>query len=52
MLVDKNLKFIAVNDAVAKMTGYSVEELKEKTFMDITHPDDLHRNLPLTRKII
>jgi PAS domain S-box-containing protein len=30
-----------VNKAFCEILGYSVNELKEKTWMDITHPDDL-----------
>ncbi len=51
LLVDKNLKFIAANKAITDMIGYTLEELKQMTFMDITHPDDIERNLPLTRKL-
>lgn len=34
-------KFIKVNSAFANMLGYKKEELLEKSFYDITHPDDI-----------
>jgi PAS domain S-box-containing protein len=33
-------RFIRVNQAMATMLGYSVEELAGKPFNDVTHPDD------------
>ena len=33
--------FILVNHALCEMLGYSAEELQTKSFVDITHPDDL-----------
>lgn len=33
-------KFMHVNEAFSRMTGYSKEELLSKKIMDITHPDD------------
>jgi diguanylate cyclase (GGDEF)-like protein/PAS domain S-box-containing protein len=32
--------FLRVNDALSAMLGYSAEELLERTFVDLTHPDD------------
>lgn len=39
-LIGNNGKFIDCNDLWVKMSGYRKEELKLKTFHDITHPDD------------
>ena len=33
--------FLRVNDALARMLGYSVAELTGRRFGDVTHPDDL-----------
>ncbi len=33
-------RMVRVNNAFASMLGYSVEQLQERTFLDITHPDD------------
>ncbi len=34
-------KFLQVNRAFREMTGYSAEELAERGFVDVTHPDDV-----------
>jgi PAS domain S-box-containing protein len=34
-------KYLKVNKCMCEITGYSKEELLEKNFRDITHPDDL-----------
>ncbi len=34
-------KLISVNNAMCNILGYSREELEKKTFLEITHPDDL-----------
>ncbi|HRH95050.1 MAG TPA: PAS domain S-box protein [Prosthecobacter sp.] len=33
-------RYLRVNDKVCEITGYSEEELLEKTFVDLTHPED------------
>lgn len=39
-LVDMNGKYIEVNDKWTKLLGYSEEEAKEISFMDLTHPSE------------
>jgi PAS domain S-box-containing protein len=39
-LVDKHGKIVEMNQALEKMLGYSVTELREHTFEKITHPED------------
>ncbi len=34
-------RFLRVNDAMCRITGYSAEELTSRTYADITHPDDI-----------
>src|SRR4029453_8174215 len=34
-------RLIRVNQAFCRMLGYSEEELLERTWMDLTHPDDM-----------
>ncbi len=43
--IDRHGHFLTVNDKVAEITGYSKEELLQKTFQEITHPDDLESDL-------
>src|SRR4051812_23263771 len=33
-------KFVIVNDAFSQLVAYSEDELKQRTPLDITHPDD------------
>ncbi|WP_179343853.1 sensor histidine kinase [Winogradskyella ursingii] len=40
-IVDLNGSWLNVNKSLCKTFGYTKEELKQLSFMDITHPDDL-----------
>ncbi|HWB27536.1 MAG TPA: PAS domain S-box protein [Chitinophagaceae bacterium] len=51
-LVAPDGSFIDVNPALSKLTGYSREALLQKTFQDITHPDDLERDLAFVQQMI
>ncbi len=42
-ILDFNTKFLLFNDAYVEMTGYSKEELGEKTCLDMTVIEDLER---------
>ena len=42
--VSLNGRWLRVNDALCRITGYSRSELLEKTFGDVTHPDDLDKS--------
>ncbi|MEO7932316.1 MAG: PAS domain S-box protein [Chthoniobacterales bacterium] len=39
-LVGKNGRFLQVNQKLCQITGYNEAELLERSFIDITHPDD------------
>ena len=41
-----------MNEALCTITGYSEPELRELTFQEITHPDDLEADLDLVRQTI
>ena len=43
---------LRANNSFARMLGYSVEELKTRTFQEVTHPDDLATNLTLLNKAV
>jgi diguanylate cyclase (GGDEF)-like protein/PAS domain S-box-containing protein len=47
---DKHL--VKFNDQFCNILGYSREELYEKTWLDITHPDDLKENLDKVEQVI
>jgi two-component system sensor kinase FixL len=40
-------RWIEVNDKLCDLFGYSGEELRDLTWVDVTHPDDLAENLRL-----
>ncbi len=44
-LVAPDGRWLRVNGAVCQLLGYSESELLQKTFQDITHPDDLEADL-------
>ena len=41
---------LEVNDAFFRLLGYSKDEIKKLTFIDITHPDDREETIKLSRK--
>jgi len=45
VIVDLGGRFLEVNRAMCQMVGYSEEELLERDFQSITHPDDLGKDL-------
>lgn len=51
-LVSPRGRWLEVNDALCAITGYSQEELQSLTFHDITHPDDLAKDLDLVRQML
>lgn len=51
-LVSIEGKWLRVNRAICEITGYSEAELLQRTFQDITHPDDLEADLENVRKML
>lgn len=49
-LVTPEGRFVAVNDALCRMLGYDADTLRELTFQDITHADDLDEDLVLLQE--
>lgn len=45
-------KYLDTNEAFSKITGYSNEELSHLTFMDITYPDDLKKDLEEVKNLL
>lgn len=50
-LVALNGQLIKTNDSFSEIVGYQREELKKLTFQDITHPDDLDKDIALFNEI-
>jgi PAS domain S-box-containing protein len=51
-LVAPDGKWLRVNRSVCEITGYSEKELLERSFQDITHPDDLDLDLANVEKML
>ena len=51
-LVGLQGRWLEVNAALCAMLGYGRDALLELTFQDITHPDDLPRDLVLVQRIL
>lgn len=51
-LVAPDGKWLKVNRAVCAITGYSEAELLERTFQDITHPDDLDLDIANVHRML
>jgi PAS domain S-box-containing protein len=45
-------RFLEVNERICAITRYSREQLMRRTFIDITHPDDLEADLGLVRSVL
>lgn len=50
--LDKDGKFYAANPAFCNLLGYSEAELQEKTWKDVTHPEDVDGTQPMFEKAI
>jgi hypothetical protein len=44
-------KFIEMNTKFCQLLGYTQEELKSKSFIDITHPEDIEKDLEYLEKL-
>jgi PAS domain S-box-containing protein len=51
-LVRSDGSIIRANKSLARMLGYSVDELSTKTFHELTHPNDLATNLAALKKAL
>jgi PAS domain S-box-containing protein len=50
-LVGEDFRLIEVNAAFCRLTGYAAEELRGRTFAEITHPDDVDTDIRLARRL-
>jgi diguanylate cyclase (GGDEF)-like protein/PAS domain S-box-containing protein len=51
-LVSPDGRFMRVNSALSRITGYSEGELLKTTFQALTHPDDLAEDAALVRRVL
>jgi PAS domain S-box-containing protein len=52
VLVTKTGRFLQVNQAACTMLGYSEQEMFEKTFQELTYPEDLEVGLELFHNLL
>ncbi|WP_439108042.1 sensor domain-containing diguanylate cyclase [Congregibacter sp.] len=50
--VNPDGSWLECNEKVCEIVGYSEEELLQKTFQDITHPDDLNEDLQYVEEML
>ena len=50
-LVGTDYRFLKVNSTLCQMVGYLEAELIQKSFIDITHPDDLQTDMQLSQQL-
>ncbi len=50
-LVDLDYRFSKVNATLCRMVGYTEQELTELTFPDITHPEDVDKDVRLAEQM-
>lgn len=50
-IVNSEYRFVKVNSALCRMVGYPENELTRMTFQEITHPEDIAKDLFLSEKV-
>lgn len=51
-LLDADGRWLNVNDKLCEILGYTLEEFLQLDFQRVTHPDDLQRDLVLSRAVM
>jgi PAS domain S-box-containing protein len=51
-LMDSEGNYLRVNQALCNMLGYNEEELSQKNWRDVTHPDDISTILEANRRML
>jgi PAS domain S-box-containing protein len=51
-IVGLDFEIRQVNPALCRLLGYSRDELLAKTFLELTHPDDIEKDLELAQRLV
>lgn len=51
-IVSPDGRWLEVNSAMCELVGYSKAEMQQRTIQDLTHPDDLEKDLALARRLL
>lgn len=51
-MANSEYRFIRANESFCRMMGYAEQELSSMTFKDITHPDNLDRDIESIEKLV
>lgn len=51
-IISLDFRFLRVNPEYCRITGYTEEELLSMTFPELTHPDDLEKDIGLAKSLI
>ena len=50
-IIDLDYRYVKVNPMFCRMVGYTEQELATLTFPEITHPEDIERNLEIAHRL-
>lgn len=51
VFVASDRKILSINPSLVKMWGYSREELRDRTILEITHPEDVQKSIEFMQKV-
>src|SRR5258705_5533115 len=51
-ITDLDGRFVGINEAFSKITGYNLDDLRLSDFLTITHPDNRRFTAELTRRLL
>ena len=51
-MLDETFRFIQVNAAFASMLGYSLDKMRTRSFPDLTHPDNVQKDVEQVRRLL
>jgi len=51
-LIDMDGRWLQVNNALCRITGYPERDLKAKTFRSLIHPEDINLDVSLSRQLL